>query len=510
MASCKAVLKESLEKAGILGRYQEIKDGAFLSQIRSKGMNNDYACVEEFIVDLKKFYDAYKDDKVMRPLVTTFKNHILKDLIEARKCFSCVSNYYASDFTAICKHPHVLVWARYLSEPFWPAKVYTIDAIGKKITVKFFGSKHETAQIVLNGRNAYLITSEKYPKYFLKDQKGKVKKFPKIKHDLDRALDELSEHLVNLKESFPNKVLYRESTELIQYDGTYLYLEDIDGGATYEGAKETTDANETQSADDAPYEDADESVGAAIESAGEGSAIYEETEPDSKLDKTNFKGSSELASLSADPDYQPIVVLDNMTNYVILKRSHLLIPHMSFEEIAHMQSVTWDNNEYPEEEAEPNYDLPPGVNVEQIDESHQTLIQTFLSTTSERRQRACTELRTKLMKEMIELRKKITFQREFQEKQLHLVRSSIKERLKKEVEKLSADKKIFMKTLTPDGATGEVIHPELKELQARHLEEINELKRTPFCCVCTADAVQEFSDDGPFCSVNCVLSGPKY
>ena len=93
-----------------------------------------------------------------------FKKHVMKDLTEGKKCFSCVYNYYSTDFSKVCKNLNALVLAKLDIKPFLPAKVYLMDEC-LKVTVKCFGGKHETAQIVLNGTNVYLVTGKKYPKY---------------------------------------------------------------------------------------------------------------------------------------------------------------------------------------------------------------------------------------------------------------------------------------------------------------------------------------------------------
>lgn len=475
----------------------DIKPQRLLANIRLKCMGYEYQNHEQFQADVKAFYDTYRMDKVMRPLVVTFKNHIIKDLSEAKKCFSCVSNYYSSEFSAICKEPHVLVWAKYLTEPFWPAKVYMIDEVGRKVTVKFFGEKHETAQITLNGSNAYLVTGKRYPKYF----EAKKKMPSKRKSELLYAMEELSEHLDQIREFFPEKELFNSSKELIQYDATYLYLKDrdIDTGHRQNHTKMMDN-------DNVHVQDVEEDV---VEMASDDKDLEEgDAEPDSKLDKTTFKGLDALEAIKRDPDYQPSVVVDNVTDYVILKKSDLLLDSFPIDFIADLQAKTWDADEYEEDKnfTDADFDRDPGVNVSTIDANHETLMNKYLSPAAERRQRSRHEIRKRLIAEREELIKKLKVQREYSARELKLKIKESKDRIDKEMKIIEDERRRFMSTLVPD-EMGHVDNESIKKLMAQHAVEINEMKRTPTCRVCYKDAVRVFSDEGPFCSIKCVKLG---
>ena len=65
-----------------------------------------------------------------------------------KQCPGCVLNYYqtpdGSDFfTKSCGIPHVVVWAKMPSFPWWPAKLLT--HVEGKGFLWFFGAEHETA-----------------------------------------------------------------------------------------------------------------------------------------------------------------------------------------------------------------------------------------------------------------------------------------------------------------------------------------------------------------------------
>ena len=476
VASSKGVLKAELAKHP--GKYEEsIKSKGLLANIRRKSLSNVYNSVEEFVADVKTFFEKYKNDKVLRNLVIGFKNHVMKDLTEGKKCFSCVYNYYSTDFSKVCKNPHALVWAKFLSEPFWPAKVYLIDEVGKKVTVKFFGGKHETAQIVLNGKNVYLVTGKKYPKYLRKNQKM----VPKRQRELDGAMDELKEHLAEIEEQFPNKVLYQKSEELIPFEANYLYLkDDVQAPVASSSGVNPTEYDE----DEAESE--------------------EEAEPDSKLDKETYKGAAVLESLSKEPYYQPVVVVDDMTVHIILKRSDLLLPHIPIDVITHLQSVTWDPCEYPEPDVKnEDYDRTPGVNVDEIDASHRSLMDKYLSPLSERRARLEKDVKERLWKEIADLRKEILCQRQYTEKQVKSQKKSSQDVMDKETKRIAAERVKFMSSIVPD-EDGEIEFPELQELKKRHEEEVRTVKRTPFCSVCHKPAVEDLSDEAHLCSVKCI------
>lgn len=82
-----------------------------------------------------------------------------KEMYDMEICDQCFlrSNEYKNDdwFTKVCNPPHLLVWAKASTHPFWPAKV--IARARNKLDVRFFG-QHEMS--IVHPNNCFLFSWE--------------------------------------------------------------------------------------------------------------------------------------------------------------------------------------------------------------------------------------------------------------------------------------------------------------------------------------------------------------
>lgn len=64
-------------------------------------------------------------------------------------------------FEMPCSRPHILVWAKQPSYPYWPAKLMRCNSDKKTVDIWYFGGNHTRAVL---GEKDCLLYSEKSPK----------------------------------------------------------------------------------------------------------------------------------------------------------------------------------------------------------------------------------------------------------------------------------------------------------------------------------------------------------
>lgn len=85
----------------------------------------------------------------------------MRDVFNIRKCNDCV-DYWLKDstnyFKNVCSKPHLIVYAKLATYPYWPAKLMSIN--GNMANVEFFDEVHSQADVPVSKCRIY---SEKLP-----------------------------------------------------------------------------------------------------------------------------------------------------------------------------------------------------------------------------------------------------------------------------------------------------------------------------------------------------------
>ncbi|KRT80953.1 PHD finger motif containing protein [Oryctes borbonicus] len=121
--------------------------------------------------------------------LTTIAKAILKvckqEMSEIENCPTCYLNANTKKnwFVEVCPKPHILLWAKLKSFPYWPAKAMSTNSQGM-VDVRFFGA-HDRAWVPF--KECYL--------YSLKDPNS----HKQMKNDIIECVKELEVHIENLK-----------------------------------------------------------------------------------------------------------------------------------------------------------------------------------------------------------------------------------------------------------------------------------------------------------------------
>lgn len=94
-------------------------------------------------------------------------------MYELITCCDCYENHDSCDdwFIKACKQPHLLVWAKFETYPFWPAKI--ISVVRNKVYVRFFG-EYEYGD--LSVKDVFLLSKQDLNKTIAADLKTTYKK----------------------------------------------------------------------------------------------------------------------------------------------------------------------------------------------------------------------------------------------------------------------------------------------------------------------------------------------
>lgn len=97
-----------------------------------------------------------KYDKIVKEFIASCELE-LTSLSHCTDCYERSERRARAWFTAYCIPPHLLIWAKYLTYPYWPAKLMSAD--DKMVDVQFFGDHtFETVPV-----DNCLIYSEQHP-----------------------------------------------------------------------------------------------------------------------------------------------------------------------------------------------------------------------------------------------------------------------------------------------------------------------------------------------------------
>lgn len=83
-----------------------------------------------------------------------------EEIYSIRLCDECYISFTQNRrFDTVCKQPHLVVWAKQKSYPYWPAKLMSVSATTNKVEVRYFGEKHYRA--VLTPKDCYLYSIDR-------------------------------------------------------------------------------------------------------------------------------------------------------------------------------------------------------------------------------------------------------------------------------------------------------------------------------------------------------------
>ena len=165
-----------------------------LSAIEKNLKRKQYGSTEAFLADAKWIlHNSVIFNSSSSKITSTAKSlvrvcrHEMQEIENCPDCYMSAHVKKDSWFVAACRIPHILVWAKLKTYPFWPAKAMRVN-IEDNVDVRFFGA-HDRAWIPL--KNVYLY-SEEAPIV------GKAKKAS----NLENCLEEVDLYIKNATEKF--------------------------------------------------------------------------------------------------------------------------------------------------------------------------------------------------------------------------------------------------------------------------------------------------------------------
>lgn len=200
--------KEVQAMASINGKPKEqqhplIVNLISIATIEKRIQEKKYKVSEEFIRDIKQldhnwFILGSTNQIKLAKHIMRYTN---SEIYEMEMCVFCYQNAFLNPrwFTSVCNRPHLIVWAKLKGYPYWPAKVMSVDALGRA-DVRFFGA-HDRCNIP---PSQVLLYSEKDPN----KTKGSTSTPPtsksssKTQKTLSEAVIEATECIENLRDVY--------------------------------------------------------------------------------------------------------------------------------------------------------------------------------------------------------------------------------------------------------------------------------------------------------------------
>lgn len=81
---------------------------------------------------------------------------VKEDVYSIRMCDECYANIKRNEFEAVCKQPHLLIWAKQKTYPYWPAKLMSVNIERNTVDVRYFGEKHYRA--ILSPKDCFMYS----------------------------------------------------------------------------------------------------------------------------------------------------------------------------------------------------------------------------------------------------------------------------------------------------------------------------------------------------------------
>ncbi|CAG2109326.1 unnamed protein product, partial [Medioppia subpectinata] len=190
-----------------------------LSQVDSNIKNKTYASTNSFLADIKWIFHncIVFNSGVNNALISEVKNILRvakQECEEIEICPDCYYNYYTMEednyFSAVCRRPHAIVWAKLKGHPYWPAKVIRYNEVRNEVDVRFFGT-HDKCW--LKPEKCFMI-SQNYP------NNKKPTKFDQNK--FDEAIRDMNRHVDQLEEKHAGKFSFHDKHVVFTVDQLYL------------------------------------------------------------------------------------------------------------------------------------------------------------------------------------------------------------------------------------------------------------------------------------------------
>ncbi|RWS01893.1 protein kinase C-binding protein 1-like isoform 2 [Dinothrombium tinctorium] len=192
----------------------------FVMSLECNTKSLTYKYSEEMVIEAKRWYARMMQEADMnKPSLMVFKNiHdiIVREVEDFQICPDCFALRHrfkelGNDwFNYTCSKPHILVYAKLGSHPFWPAKVMKYDG-QKEVLCRFFGS-HDCAFVPIN---RCVLLSEEYP-----DKEPSTKNY-------FTAKSELCSHIRKIKCRFPLKFRYAPRDTPLNPNNLFMFDEPL-------------------------------------------------------------------------------------------------------------------------------------------------------------------------------------------------------------------------------------------------------------------------------------------
>lgn len=115
-------------------------------------------------------YDTMKAAK-------SLNNYIREEMYTLAMCYDCYSTLDADWITKTCSIPHILVWAKTRTYPYWPAKMIRYNSDEKTVDVRYFGGEHLRAVVPVKD---CLLYSKRNPSIVLGSHKKVINEAIKV------------------------------------------------------------------------------------------------------------------------------------------------------------------------------------------------------------------------------------------------------------------------------------------------------------------------------------------
>ncbi|XP_031634382.1 protein kinase C-binding protein 1-like [Contarinia nasturtii] len=124
-----------------------------LSTIRKKIEIGAYSCCEDFQSDIKWILHNTKVHHLADYDIARSAKFLLDFVKEKVYCFNMCPDCYATNdegededseerFTMLCSRPHLILWAKQRTYPYWPAKLLRYNGDNNTFDVRYFGGAH--------------------------------------------------------------------------------------------------------------------------------------------------------------------------------------------------------------------------------------------------------------------------------------------------------------------------------------------------------------------------------
>lgn len=156
--------------------YDEyIVNSVDLQQLHLNIQNRKYKSTDSFLADaqwlLHNLYIFFPDSTKLTSLGKNVVKVCKQEMYEIETCHECYYNANTRKewFTEVCSRPHILLWAKLKSFPYWPAKAMVVNP-QQLVSVRFFGD-HDRAWVPV--KDCFLY-SDKDPNINLKSKRNNI------------------------------------------------------------------------------------------------------------------------------------------------------------------------------------------------------------------------------------------------------------------------------------------------------------------------------------------------